>query len=200
MTNAIEPSNAAVRRTLAQLATSLRIEDSNRDLFVKRFIEVVSLAWRDDSFRRSTRVSSDMGNCLRFHAHTIKLIESFDRLPVRHLLTQEDAAEYRRDIAKIKVLAEHFIEHNRQKRGGQSRNLKNGKVTAAELFVAEVVKASRDVGLRPSVNRNNDEEGRLPKILRGLKPLLPPQFARIASPKTLERIRNEVDRKYPKAG
>jgi hypothetical protein len=73
-------------------------------------------------------------------------------------------------------------------------------LTAAELFVAVVVRASRDVGLRPSVNRNNDEEGRLPKILRGLKPILPPQFARIPSPKTLERIRNEVDRKYLKVG
>jgi hypothetical protein len=43
MTNANQPSDEAILQTLGQLATSLRMDDSHRNLFLNRFIEVVLL-------------------------------------------------------------------------------------------------------------------------------------------------------------
>lgn len=200
------PPNDKITEVLRQLAPLAKIR-GNPDEFIKALSGPVLEAWLP---RRSPQgllideIAPIETELERIASLTEKILarldtsSSLDEWAKQRLGENFSADRERLKEFLIKVI--HLADaagRRKRRRGGQLISLRSEPQATYDAFVDKVIAATRAVGGNLSVNRNTGE-GRLPKFLKGLDPILPPGFRRELSAPGLDRIRQKSGRQIRK--
>ena len=200
------PKTAAVVATLESLAADLDVAACNRKHFVNGLGEAVFRVWRRHSDAKFTgkQIKRAIKGCREIDARCRRLLKSLGGETEEWCRKRqgEGFEEYRAKLDELKYLVAHLNAWSCKEKPRRGAQGSKARPTANfEMFLINLCHRAHAAGHPLTANKNNIEEGSLPRAIRALKPhlpagLLPPLES--LRPGMLDRVRRGVAAYYEK--
>lgn len=200
------PETMALVTTLESLAADLDIAACNRSHFVNGLGEAVSRVWRRHSDAKCTskQIERAIAGCREIDARCSRLLKSLGgEAEVWCRKQQGDGfEEYRAKLEELTYLVAHLNAWACKEKPRPGAQGSKARPTANfEMFLINLCHRAHAAGHPLTANKNNIDEGSLPRVIRALEPHLPPGLLpplERLMPGMLERVRRGVAAYYEK--